>query len=127
VGEAVAEVLGLVVAVGSGLVVVVTEGEPVSVGSVVAPVVAPGVLSPLLQAPKTVDSVNNKARPKIFVFMTPHSPIAVRIMLIHSLTKIPHLSLFFTSVLEISGNICFFLNKLCPNACTTSLFYYLKA
>jgi len=106
---------GLVVAVGSGLVVVVVEGlvvaagEPVSVGSALTPGEAPGVLSvPLLQAPKTVDSVSNKARPKIFVFMTPHSPIAIRIMLIHSLTKIPHLSLFFTCVLKIPGKICFF-------------------
>ncbi len=85
--------VGEVVAVG---VVVVVGVDPVSEGSPVAAgeVVALGVLPPPSHAPKTAAKLNITAKPKIFVFITPLSPI-VAIKSLCLLNTITYLLLIF--------------------------------
>jgi hypothetical protein len=64
------------VAVGLGDVVPPSVGSPVAVGELVAPL--SGALPPPSQAPRTVARLNNRAKPKILVFITPLSPIVAR-------------------------------------------------
>jgi hypothetical protein len=62
------------------------EAAPVSVGSAAGEllVVDEGVVSlppPPSHAPRIVARLSNRARPRIFVFITPLSPIAARLIL----------------------------------------------
>jgi hypothetical protein len=86
VGVAVAVALGVMVAAGV---------DPVSVGSPVAAgvVVVLGVVL-LSHAPRVAARLNIRAKPKIFVFITPLSPI-VAIKNFRLLNTITYLLLFF--------------------------------
>jgi hypothetical protein len=88
--------LGVAAGVTAGVTAGVAAGA--SVGS---PVVPPGVVVPVpppppppSQAPRTVARLNITAKPKIFVFITPLSPIVAR-TIFHLLNTIPYLLLFF--------------------------------
>jgi hypothetical protein len=93
--------LGVAGAVVAGVVaagVVLTAGA--SVGSTgVAPVVGvavPPPSPPPSQAPRIAARLNIKAKPKIFVFITPLSPIVAR-TIFRLLNTIPYLLLFLNS------------------------------
>jgi hypothetical protein len=61
--------------VASGAVVAVGVAPPLSAGSPAAGVVVPaGSCPPPAQAPSIVARLNMRAKPKIFVFITPLSP-----------------------------------------------------
>jgi hypothetical protein len=57
-----------------GAVVAASVGSPVAAGLAVVPVPPSGVVPPS-QAPRTAVKPKIKARPKIFVFITPLSPL----------------------------------------------------
>jgi hypothetical protein len=68
----------------------VSAGSPGAAGVVVVPA---GSLAPS-QAPRIAARLNIRAKPKIFVFITPLSPIVAR-TIFHLLNTIPYLLLFF--------------------------------
>lgn len=65
-------------------------GSPVADGVLVPPPPAP----PPSQAPRIVARLNIRAKPKIFVFITPLSPIVAR-TIFRLFNTIPYLLLFF--------------------------------
>jgi hypothetical protein len=78
------------VAVAGGVV------APVSVGSPGVVVVVEGVSLAPLQAPRVAARPSKRAKPKIFIFITPLSPNAAKTIL-GLLNKIPHLLLNFNN------------------------------
>lgn len=85
----VAEVVGVVAGLGLDPAAGASVGSPVAAGVVV--VVPP---PPPSQAPRIAARLNIRAKPKIFVFITPLSPIVAR-TIFHLLNTIPYLLLFF--------------------------------
>jgi hypothetical protein len=84
--------LGVGVAAGvAGIVAAGVTPAGASVGSPVADGVGP---PPPSQAPRIVARLNIRAKPKIFVFITPLSPIVAR-TIFRLLNTIPYLLLFF--------------------------------
>jgi hypothetical protein len=82
---------GLVVPAGV-LVAPESLGSPVAAGLLVAP--PPPDSPPPSHAPRNVARLKTRAKPKIFVFITPLSPI-VAITNFRLMNKIPYLLLFF--------------------------------
>jgi hypothetical protein len=92
--------VGVALGVATGVAGVVAAGvDPVGGASVGSPV-GDGVLvvvppsPPSPQPPRIVARLNIRAKPKIFVFITPLSPIVAR-TIFHLLNTIPYLLLFF--------------------------------
>jgi len=94
VGVLVVAGVGAVVAAGLDPVGGASVGSPVAAGVLVVPAPAPAPSPPPLQAPRIVARLNIKAKPKIFVFITPLSPIVAR-TIFRLLNTIPYLLLFF--------------------------------
>jgi hypothetical protein len=69
---------------------------PVSAGSPGVVVVVLGVSVPPSQAPRAAARPSKRAKPKIFIFITPLSPNAAKTIL-GLLNKIPHLLLNFNN------------------------------
>jgi hypothetical protein len=85
--------------VAAGVAGIVAAGVTVAGASVGSPVAAgvlppPPPVPPPSQAPRIVARLNIRAKPKIFVFITPLSPIVAR-TIFHLLNTIPYLLLFF--------------------------------
>jgi hypothetical protein len=87
--------LGVAVGVAAGVAGIVAAGVAPAGASVGSPV-ADGALGPPppSQAPRIVARLNIRAKPKIFVFITPLSPIVAR-TIFRLLNTIPYLLLFF--------------------------------
>jgi hypothetical protein len=85
------------VGVAAGVAGVAAGVVPVSAGSAgvaAGEVVLPGSVVLFSQAPRIAARLNIMAKPKIFVFITPLSPIVAR-KFFRLLNKIPYLLLFF--------------------------------
>jgi hypothetical protein len=90
VGVAVGVAAGVVAGVVAG-VAGASVGSPVAAGVLVVP---PPPSPPPSQAPSIAARLNIRAKPKIFVFITPLSPIVAR-KIFCLLNTIPYLLLFF--------------------------------
>jgi hypothetical protein len=91
--------LGVAAGVAAGVVAGVVAGVDPAGGASVGSPVAAGVLVPVpppppSQAPRIAARLNIRAKPKIFVFITPLSPIMAR-TIFRLLNTIPYLLLFF--------------------------------
>jgi hypothetical protein len=87
--------LGVAVGVAAGVVAGVDPAGGASVGSPVADgVLVPVPPPPPSQAPRIAARLNIRAKPKIFVFITPLSPIVAR-TIFRLFNTIPYLLLFF--------------------------------
>jgi hypothetical protein len=92
---------GVVAGVAAGVVAGVVAGgasvgSPVAAGVLVVPA-PPASPPPPSQAPRIVARLNITTKPKIFVFITPLSPIVAR-TIFSLFNTIPYLLLFFNAV-----------------------------